>query len=254
MRRFSHGTTLIKAVVGLFSATTVLSVATMVWFRGNLTVETIVVLIFLLNLVIGIGAFDRFRIIRQPAVNRRSYLIVVAHPGDVIYGVGATMAKLWDSGHDMHVITLTNGRSDDDVNTLPERTRAWAEFLGCHSMTLGNVPVETVADNRDYLLNIIREQVDRYQPDVVFTHSRHESDPERALVAQLVLQATSCQQSVLGFRSPSTTAGFTADSVSEIKSYVQMKNHIAHRYHKDWDREATQETFEVIRTGPTPAF
>ena len=49
-------------------------------------------------------------------------LVIAAHPDDEVYGMGGTMAKLSDAGHEVHVLIVTDGCTAQYRNDL---RRSW---------------------------------------------------------------------------------------------------------------------------------
>ncbi len=249
IRRFRKSPRILFYLRSLSLFIALISIIVLVWFRESLLARSLVCALFAMMLIVCALSFDRFRIVRQPSVNPRVYLVVAAHPGDIGYGCGGTLAKLADSNHEIHAVVITNGRSDDDVNTLPEKKRGWAKLLGCHSVLLGNIPVEDAEHERDRILDLISEQIEKYKPDVILTHSLHDSDPDHLLVSQAVARAATSRQSVYGFKSIATTDEFHPARSKRIGDYRELKNYILSDFHSEWDRAATEEDFEMIRVG-----
>lgn len=249
MRRFRFSTPLLWWMQGLSLLVAVFALVTAIWFPGDSLMEAVAVGLTVLFLTVGLGALDRLRLLTQTAVNRRVYMMIAAHPGDLVYGAGGTIASLWDCGHNIHGLTVTNGRSGEDVDLLPRRTREWARFLGCNSMTLGNIPVEQAKQDYAMIRELIEDQIQRYNPDVIITHSPHDSDPVRQAVAQAVVRMANPRQAVLGLRSESSTADFQPGQVYNIVDYLDMKNTVMDQHHQEWDRTETREVYEVLRRG-----
>lgn len=252
LRRFRQADLLIQGTVGASLVLVLLSFVSVVWFRSSSIADLISCGFLMGSVAVGILVFERFRIISQPAINRRTFLVVAAHPGDAIYGTAATLAKLRDRHHEIHVFTLTNGRSEDDVEMLPDKSRSWAQFIGCSSLILGNVPVEQVAARREYVRDLIREQLEKYRPDVILTHSLHDTNQERVMLAKLVRQMSTVRQTVYGFRSPTSNGDFSADRHCDVDSYLLMKDYVLRDYHRaggPWEHGERKESFEIIRGG-----
>lgn len=249
IRRFCKSQGILFSLMSLSIFITLVSVIVLVWFRESILAQSLVGALFGIMLVACALSFDRFRIVQQPSANPRVYLVVAAHPGDIGYGCGGTLAKLADSHHEIHVVVITNGHSDDDVNTLPEQARCWAKFLGCHSVLLGNIPVEDAERERDRILALISEQIEKYKPDVILTHSMHDSDPDHLLVSQAVARAATVRESVYGFKSIASTDEFHPAQSQRIRVYRDLKNYMISNFHSEWDRDATEEDFEIIRLG-----
>ena len=249
MRRFRSSASLLWWMQGLSLLVAVFALVTVIWFPGDSLMEAVAVGMAVLFLAVGLGALDRLRLLTQTAVNRRVYMMVAAHPGDLVYGAGGTIASLWDCGHNIHGLTVTNGRSGEDVDLLPQRTREWARFLGCNSMTLGNIPVEQAEQDYEMVLDLIGDQIRRHHPDIIITHSPHDSDPVRQAVSQAVMRMSNPRQAVLGLRSESSTVDFRPAQTYDIVDYLDMKNIIVAQYHQEWDRTDVQEAYEVLRQG-----
>lgn len=249
MRRFRNSMPLLWWMQGLSLLVAVFALVTVLWFPGDVVMEAVAVGMAVLFLVVGLGALDRLRLLRQTAVNRRVYMMVVAHPGDLVYGAGGTIASLWDCGHNIYGLTVTNGRSGEDVDLLPRHTREWARFLGCNSMTLGNIPVGQAEQDYDLVLELIGDQIRRHHPDVIITHSPHDSDPVRQVVSQAVVRMANPCQAVLGLKSESSTVDFQPTQVYDIADYLDMKNLIGAQYPQECGSVEAQETYEVLRRG-----
>lgn len=249
MRRFRFSASLLWWMRGQSLLIAVCALVTVIWFPGDPLMESVTVGLTVLFLILGVGVLDRLRLLTQTALNRRVYMFIAAHPGDVVYGAGGTAASLWDGGHTIHGLTVTNGRGGEDVDLLPQRTREWARFLGSNSMTLGNIPVEYAEQENDRVLELIGDHIQRYQPDIILTHSPHDADPVRRAVSQAVVRIASPRQAVLAFRSVSSTADFRPTQAYDITDYLAVKNVIMDQYHRQWDRTESREFYEVLRRG-----
>ena len=100
-------------------------------------------------------------------------LILAAHPDDESLGCGATIAKLASEGHQVTLLTFTDGVSARNNNKAANRNNKLdlcASILGIHSYKSGNFPdnqMDTVP-----LLDVckfIENSIDSL-PDIIFTH------------------------------------------------------------------------------------
>lgn len=257
LRRFRRADLLIRATVAVSLVLVLLSFVSWVWFRTSSIADLLLCGFLMVSVAVGALVFERFRILSQPAISHRTFLVVAAHPGDAIYGAVATLAKLRDRHHEIHVFTLTNGGSDDEVEMLPDKCGSWAQFVGCSSFTLGNVPVQHVAARREYIRALIREQLEKYRPDAILTHSVHDTNKERAMLADLVMQMSTVRQAVYGFRSPTSDGRFSSDCRCDVDAYLLMKDYVLRDYHgtrDPWDHGVRKESFEVIRAGSSTSL
>ena len=80
--------------------------------------------------------------------------VICAHPDDEVLGCGGTMARLAESGHDVHVLVLGEGVTSRDrlrheegkrheLDMLRQAAFAAAKVLGVQSIAFGGFP-----DNR----------------------------------------------------------------------------------------------------------
>ncbi len=108
-----------------------------------------------------------------------NYLVVVAHPDDEVLGVGATMAKLSDKGHEVTACILSGEAkarskrpSDDELDA--DISRALLS-LGVKQVIKGNFPnimFNTVPHLE--MVQFIEKAIIKTKCDVIFTH--HPSD------------------------------------------------------------------------------
>lgn len=125
-------------------------------------------------------------------------LCIAAHPDDEVLGAGATMARLVDTGCEVHVLVLGEGvgarfagdqRPDKEVTELAGQLRAAAEALGVtpHQLALP----DNRFDSLD-MLDVVRpiEQLKReIEPELVFTHHSGDLNLDHRVTANAVLTA-----------------------------------------------------------------
>ena len=107
-------------------------------------------------------------------------LVIAAHPDDEVYGMGGTMAKLSDAGHEVHVLIVTDGctaqyRNDPRLPEIlaqkKEEARRANALLGVKAVHFGALPdmrLDTVSHVE--VNQLIEETVDTVAPEVVYTH------------------------------------------------------------------------------------
>ena len=131
----------------------------------------------------------------------KSVLVVAAHPDDEILGCGATMARLAQEGHCVHIAIMAEGltsryaRRDeadqDQLKRLHGQSHAAAAKVGAQDVVLLNFP-----DNRldtTPLLEIVKaveELIGRLKPEVIYTHHPGDLNIDHQVVHRAVLTAT----------------------------------------------------------------
>ncbi len=123
------------------------------------------------------------------------YLFIGAHPDDIEFGCGGTIAKLIEAKHQCIFVIATNGEQGDQ-NTPPKelsairRTEAIeaAKSLGIKDIEFLELPdgmVQMTIASKVKLIEIIRQ----YRPDFVFTHSKKDKHSDHQIIHKLSLDA-----------------------------------------------------------------
>jgi len=128
-------------------------------------------------------------------------LVVAAHPDDEVLGCGGTIARLTGEGHDVYVAILGEGitsrydnreQADQEmIKQLQDRSRQVSKLLGVKELCLYDFP-----DNRFDtvpLLNIIKiveELINRFQPQIVYTHHGGDLNIDHVITHRAVMTAT----------------------------------------------------------------
>lgn len=135
----------------------------------------------------------------MPAPKR--ILVVAAHPDDEVLGCGATVARLAQQGHELHIAILGEGvtsrypRREDAgpalLARLQDHARQAGRMLGAAEVSLHGLP-----DNRFdtvpllEVAKIVEELVARIAPRVIYTHHFGDLNIDHVVVHRAVLTAT----------------------------------------------------------------
>ncbi len=116
-------------------------------------------------------------------------LVVGPHPDDQELGMGATIAKLADQGHDVLLLDMTNGEPTphgDPQTRAVEAARA-AEILGVkrRQLDLPNRVLEHTIAARHLVAGVIRE----HQAEIVFTPAMPDAHPDHTATTRIVEDA-----------------------------------------------------------------
>lgn len=116
-------------------------------------------------------------------------LVVGPHPDDQELGMGATIAKLAQQGHDVLLLDMTNGEPTPhgDPETRAKEADAAAEILGVERRLLGlpNRFVEHSIESRHKVAGAIRE----HQASIVFTPYFEDAHPDHIATTRIVEDA-----------------------------------------------------------------
>jgi LmbE family N-acetylglucosaminyl deacetylase len=121
--------------------------------------------------------------------------IIAAHPDDETIGMGGTISRMTNSGHEVSVLILSDGVSSreqlrEPVASRKAASKAALDKLGVHEIDFLNFP-----DNKFDsipLLEIVREIevfLDKHTPDYVFSNYSHDLNVDHQITASATLTA-----------------------------------------------------------------
>jgi len=161
-------------------------------------------------------------------------LAVGAHPDDEVLGPGGTLAKHAASGHEVHVLIVTEGATtqyDDPslVDQKAEAARACADRLGVDEVHFGDLQDMRLDSTPHVEVNaVIEDCVDAVGPDVVYTHTHEDINQDHVAVAESTMVATrpgAGVERVLAYEVPSGTE-WSAGRRFEPTVYVDVSDHL----------------------------
>jgi LmbE family N-acetylglucosaminyl deacetylase len=131
-------------------------------------------------------------------------LAVGAHPDDIEIGCGGTLVQHRNAGDEITLLVMTAGELGPQGRSSVRRDEqaSAADLLGAHLLwagfTDGNVPggIDGAA--------VIEDVVLRSKPDVVYTHTPHDSHQDHRATAAATLSASRRTSRVLCYESPSS--------------------------------------------------
>jgi LmbE family N-acetylglucosaminyl deacetylase len=196
----------------------------------------------------------------------RRILAIGAHPDDVEIGAGATLLAHRAAGDEVFVLTLSAGARGGSAPARAAESRAAAGLLGAE-LFLGDLPDTEISAGKT-TIELIENVVRRVQPDLIYTHSAHDTHQDHRAVHDAVLVAARSVATVVGFQSPSTTVNFRPNRFVDVSAHIRGKldllacfasQHAIRDYLADdlvlstaryWSRHAGTayaEPFEVVR-------
>ncbi len=223
-RRFRRGNELIQVLtVGSIILTAAnIAVATGLWNASVIREPVIgITLIF----AFAMSGFVVTNIIAPelPRSQRRVVLAIGAHPDDLEIACGASLAKLSDAGHEVHVLVMSNGAVGGNQNIRATEAIRGAHFMGAKSVITCNLPDTKLLESTNEMVQAIEERINLLKPDVVFTHSEHDQHQDHHAVHMATLRAARRHSSILCYESPSATRKFSPAVFIDIADYLGVK-------------------------------
>jgi LmbE family N-acetylglucosaminyl deacetylase len=121
-------------------------------------------------------------------------LIIGAHPDDADYAAGGLAALYRGLGHDVLMVSMTNGDAGHHFQPSPalaarraDEARRAAEVIGARYLVLDHHDGELLPtlENRRQVIGLIRD----YNPDLLLTHRPNDYHPDHRYTSQLVQDA-----------------------------------------------------------------
>ncbi|WP_163543200.1 PIG-L deacetylase family protein [Occultella kanbiaonis] len=163
------------------------------------------------------------RIDRQPTRLPRRVLAIGAHPDDLEIACGGTLAKFVDSGHEVHVLVMSDGSKGGDRSTRVGEAHRGASFLGAASVTVHQLPDTRLSESGQQMVGAIEALIRRHNPDIVLTHSGNDQHQDHHAVHEATLRAARQHSTILCYESPSVTRAFDPSVFVDIEDYVDVK-------------------------------
>ncbi len=121
-------------------------------------------------------------------------LVIVAHPDDEVLGAGATLSRLAQEGHDIHVCILCESSSpryeNNMVDILKENAYHAGKVLGIKGFDFYDLAnVKTNSISMKTFLRCIRETLEKVKPKIIFTHHRGDVHVDHRMVFKAVMCA-----------------------------------------------------------------
>jgi LmbE family N-acetylglucosaminyl deacetylase len=160
---------------------------------------------------------------RVPVTIPRRVLALGAHPDDIELGCGATLAKLYDSGHEVHALVMSHGERGGDARNRPGEARRGATFVGLTSVQVLDLPDRQLADSMMEMVDAIEHTIHRLNPDIILTHSRNDLHQDHRAVHEASLRAARRHSAILCYESPSVTDAFQPSFFIDVEDYVDVK-------------------------------
>lgn len=121
----------------------------------------------------------------------KNILVLAAHPDDETLGMGGTISRLTSEGHNVRVLTFTDGESSRGTTTKNRnpKLRNISDILGISSFESGDFP-DNAMDSVPLLeLAKFIEFNKGFEPDAVFTHNVSDLNIDHTLVYKATLTA-----------------------------------------------------------------
>jgi N-acetylglucosamine malate deacetylase 1 len=154
----------------------------------------------------------------------RRVFFIGAHPDDIEIGAGALIAQIVGQA-DVLCITLSDNQQNPALPKVVEEHHRSMAVLGVppQNVIVGKFETRRFPHFRQEILEYLIELKNRYQPEIVFTHTRADIHQDHAAVTEECLRAFR-GTTVLGFDVLRSSYGFFPNFLVEVtEEDVQAK-------------------------------
>jgi LmbE family N-acetylglucosaminyl deacetylase len=195
----------------------------MIAIYGNLIGQSLIVLYLLTAKIV----------IEQNPVPGK-VLVIGAHPDDIEIAAGASIAKLHDAGFQVHALVLSRGERGGKGDSRLTEAEIGAHFLQLDSVQVLDFPDAHMHSQTFEIVNAIERVIKECEPDIIFTHSKHDLHQDHQTVHESTMRAARDRRTtILCFESPSETEEFVPVYFIDVCGYVDVK---IEAIHKHWDQ------------------
>jgi LmbE family N-acetylglucosaminyl deacetylase len=146
-------------------------------------------------------------------------LAIGAHPDDIEFGVGATVAKLAKKGHNIFFFIMTFGGNHVNHELRKKEAIESAKILGVNNVLFGNVdPFQLTYDRKN--VKIIDDVIEKIKPDEIYLPYPSDSHQDHRNVTLCSISATRKHSKIYFYETPSTLQDFIP------QKYVNVGDHI----------------------------
>lgn len=194
-------------------------------------------------------------------------LVIAAHPDDEIYGMGGTIAKLSDQGHEVYSLIVTEGcttQYKDNPELIEEKMdQAYKanSILGVKEVIFGDLPDMRLDTFEHVKINaVIENAIKDIMPDIVYTHFYGDVNKDHTCVFESTMVAvrplsSQCVREVYCYQVPSSTewganvaySAFIPNVFEEISSYYEKKQQSILAYSSEIREYPHPRSIEVVK-------
>ncbi|HLR19115.1 MAG TPA: PIG-L deacetylase family protein, partial [Staphylococcus sp.] len=112
-------------------------------------------------------------------------LVFAPHNDDEVLGLGGTIAKYVDEGHDVYVCEVTSGKDKKRLENIKNEALEAHKILGVTDTIFLDLPVVALADIPTKELNkAMHEVVQKVKPDIAFIPHKGDMHIDHKMVAE----------------------------------------------------------------------
>ena len=149
-------------------------------------------------------------------------LAIGAHPDDIEFGCGGTLALHAKAGHDVYLLVMTEGHKGGEKAVRKEEQHNAARLLNPKELFWGKYDDTELTPNMNDLVHDIEAVIKRINPDLTFVNHQEDTHQDHRALAKAAVSATRYVKNVLFYEGP-TTQEFSPNVFVDIKEAMDDK-------------------------------
>ena len=154
-------------------------------------------------------------------MTRMNILAIGAHPDDIEFGCGGTLAKYVDNGHRVFLMIMTEGGMGASTQTRVAEQEVSKDILGAEHIFWGGYADTRLLVDQE-MISKIEGVIAQVKPDLIFCHFSDDTHQDHRHLSQATMTATRYIRNVLFYEGP-TTQNFTPYVFVDIAESLDKK-------------------------------
>lgn len=177
-------------------------------------------------------------------------LAIGAHPDDIEFGCGGTLAKFAASS-EISLLVMTRGDRGGKVSTRWGEQKRSASLLGAKLFCGGFYDTEVPMSRK--VIQLVEKVITREKPDFIFVHHPSDTHQDHRNTAQAAITATRYVKNVLFYEVPTTSDFSPANVFVDISDFIKEKLRLldAHKSQAYLTRIASLSIFDAAKATAT---
>lgn len=152
-------------------------------------------------------------------------LAIGAHPDDIEYGCGGTLARYVQDGNEVFVLFLTCGEESGDPQIRVNETYTSLKILGIpqSNVFFYNLPDTRIYEHIREAIKIIEEKVKEIEADCVLTNTKKDRHQDHVATGLSTHAACRNVLELIAYETPSTLPTFSPYIYINIQNTIEQK-------------------------------
>lgn len=148
-------------------------------------------------------------------------LAIGAHPDDIEFGCGGSIAKYGRQGHQVFLLVMTDGSGGGDGPVRRQEQEESARILRASRLFWADYPDTAIPLDRA-LIQRLESVIQEVQPDFIFVHYHDDTHQDHRHLSTCTITATRYTRNVLFYEGP-TTQNFSPSVFVDVDSVLEDK-------------------------------